>query len=94
MSLKTRDKIITAAKPLFNEEGFGAPSLYQLSQQLGMSRGNLTYYFKDKEVIYSGDRDQLIDWLNGISAGRLKVSRATGKRMFKAEWIDCFMLGK
>jgi len=51
MSQKTKDKIITAAIPLFNEEGFGAPSLYQLSQQLGMSRGNLTYYFKDKETL-------------------------------------------
>jgi len=51
MSQKTRDKIIVAAKPMFNEEGFGAPSLYQLSQQLGMSRGNLTYYFKDKEAL-------------------------------------------
>jgi len=51
MSQKTKDKIVNAAKPLFNEEGFGAPSLYQLSQQLGMSRGNLTYYFKDKDAL-------------------------------------------
>jgi len=51
MSQKTRDKIIQAAKPLFNTEGFGAPSLYQLSQSLGMSRGNLTYYFKDKDAL-------------------------------------------
>jgi len=51
MSAKTKTRIIEAAKPLFNAEGYGAPSLYQLSQKLGMSRGNLTYYFKDKETL-------------------------------------------
>lgn len=35
----------------FNQQGYGASSLYQISQQLGMSRGNLTYHFKDKETL-------------------------------------------
>ncbi|MBT8219077.1 MAG: TetR/AcrR family transcriptional regulator [Bacteroidia bacterium] len=51
MSTKTKNKIIQEAKLLFNKEGYGAPTLYQLSQVIGISRGNLTYYFKDKEVL-------------------------------------------
>ena len=51
MSINTRKKIIDAAKPLFNANGYGAPSLYQLSREIGISRGNLTYYFKDKESL-------------------------------------------
>jgi AcrR family transcriptional regulator len=51
MSEKTSEKIISAAIQLFNEQGFGSPSLYQLSQALGMSRSNLTYHFKDKETL-------------------------------------------
>lgn len=51
MSVKTSEKIVSAAIQLFNEQGFGAPSLYQLSQELGMSRSNLTYHFKDKAAL-------------------------------------------
>ena len=51
MSEKTSEKIISAAIQLFNQQGFGAPTLYQLSQELGMSRSNLIYHFKDKESL-------------------------------------------
>ena len=49
--LNTKDKILIASKKLFNEKGFGAPTLNLLAQQLGISRGNLTYYFKDKDAL-------------------------------------------
>ncbi len=48
--MKTRDKIIVTGKKLFNLNGFGATTLYQIAQELDISRGNLTYYFKNKEV--------------------------------------------
>ncbi|MFC1536065.1 hypothetical protein ACFL4H_01705 [Candidatus Neomarinimicrobiota bacterium] len=46
----------------------------------------------NQAVKYSGISIRSLS--RAISAGRLKVSRATGKRMFKTEWIDCFMVGK
>lgn len=46
--LKTREKIIITGKKLFNQNGFGATTLYQIAQELSISRGNLTYYFKEK----------------------------------------------
>jgi len=46
--LKTREKIIITGIELFNQNGFGATTLYQIAQKLSISRGNLTYYFKEK----------------------------------------------
>ncbi len=51
MSLKTREKIVITGKHLFNQNGFGATTLYQIAQELGISRGNLTYYFKNKAAL-------------------------------------------
>ena len=50
-SLNTKEKILIASKELFLEQGFGAPTLNLLAQKVGISRGNLTYYFKDKEAL-------------------------------------------
>lgn len=51
MSIKTREKIVITGKHLFNQNGFGATTLYQIAQELSISRGNLTYYFKDKAAL-------------------------------------------
>ena len=48
--MTTKEKIIETGRTLFNELGFGAPTLYQVAQAAKISRGNLTYYFKDKEA--------------------------------------------
>ncbi len=49
--MKTKLKIIQQAIRLFNQSGFSAISLHELAQYLEMSRGNLTYHFKDKSVL-------------------------------------------
>ena len=49
--MTTKEKIITVSKAYFNKHGFGAPTLYTLAKEIGISRGNLTYYFKDKEEL-------------------------------------------
>ena len=49
--MNTKEKILIASKELFQEHGFGAPTLNSIAQKLGISRGNLTYYFKDKEAL-------------------------------------------
>lgn len=51
MKENTRNKIIKTAIKLFNKEGFGAVTLQELANQLSISRGNLTYHFKDKDVL-------------------------------------------
>ncbi len=49
--MSTRDKILAVSKNLFNEYGFGAVSLQSIADQLQISRGNLTYYFKNKWLL-------------------------------------------
>ncbi|MEZ5008728.1 MAG: TetR/AcrR family transcriptional regulator [Chitinophagales bacterium] len=49
--MKTRDKIISKAKKVFNKAGFSAISLFELASIVGISRGNLTYHFKDKDIL-------------------------------------------
>jgi AcrR family transcriptional regulator len=49
--LKTKEKIIQTAITAFNREGYTAISLFEIAQLMGISRGNLTYHFKDKEEL-------------------------------------------
>ena len=50
-AMTTKEKILREATKLFNKEGFFATSLFEIAQKMGISRGNLTYHFKDKDVL-------------------------------------------
>lgn len=49
--MKTRDRIKIASIALFNEKGATNVSTVQISEYLGISPGNLYYYFTNKEHI-------------------------------------------
>jgi AcrR family transcriptional regulator len=49
--MTTKEKIIQQATLQFNQFGFSAVSLFELSQKMEMSRGNLAYHFKDKNFL-------------------------------------------
>ena len=51
MKQSTKEKIMATATKSFNQNGFGAVTLHELAQTLGMSRGNLAYHFKDKNTL-------------------------------------------
>ena len=57
--MKTKDKIISEATKAFNKNGFGAVSLQELAQKTGISRGNLTYHFKDKDALLQAISDKM-----------------------------------
>jgi len=57
--LNTREKIIEESRKYFNKHGYAAASLYQIAQTIGISRGNLTYHFADKEVLLAMHLDNL-----------------------------------
>ncbi|MEM6347401.1 MAG: TetR/AcrR family transcriptional regulator [Bacteroidota bacterium] len=46
--MKTRDKILSQARQLFNKQGLENVSLRQLAKSMEMSDGNLRYHFKTK----------------------------------------------
>lgn len=51
MKRDTRQEILAAARALFAEKGFNGVSTRDIAETLGISKGNLTYYFKKKEDI-------------------------------------------
>jgi AcrR family transcriptional regulator len=46
-----RQKILETAKELFNQHGYNAVSTRDIAEAVGISKGNLTYYFQKKEEI-------------------------------------------
>lgn len=48
---KTKTKILAIALKLFNEKGIAQVSLRTISNEMGISPGNLTYHFKKREDI-------------------------------------------
>ncbi len=57
--MTTREKIIEESRKYFNQHGYAAASLYQIAQTIGISRGNLTYHFSDKEILLDLHLDNL-----------------------------------
>ena len=57
--MDTKRKIIALATKQFNQKGFGAVSLQELAQIVGISRGNLTYHFKSKDLLLEAIANQM-----------------------------------
>jgi AcrR family transcriptional regulator len=55
-----RSEIVAAAVAVINEQGIQNLSLSEIEKKIGMSRGQLTYYFKTKEDILLAVFDRLI----------------------------------
>lgn len=51
MGRDTRQKILDSARELFNVHGYNGVSLQDISDAVGISKGNLTYHFSKKEEI-------------------------------------------
>ena len=64
MSLKTKEKILTAALLLFNKKGLSVVTTRQLTVHLNISQGHLTYYFHKRakilETLYGQFQDQYL----------------------------------
>ena len=46
--LSTKERILEAARNLFNSKGYAATSLNEIATSIGISQGNLTYHFPSK----------------------------------------------
>ena len=51
-SYDTRKKIFTVAARLFADKGYNAVSMREISEQSGLSKPTIYYYFGSKEGIY------------------------------------------
>jgi len=59
MKISTKQKIINKAVELFNKKGFASVTLFEIAGLLNMTRGNLTYYFKDKDALLESIVEEL-----------------------------------
>jgi AcrR family transcriptional regulator len=59
-----REQIVDAAVAVINEQGIQNLSLSEIEKKVGMSRGQLTYYYKTKEDILLAVFDRLIELMN------------------------------
>lgn len=62
--MTTKDKIKSKAVEIFNESGYGSVSLFELANELGISRGNITYHYKDKETLLTAIVDEMWERIN------------------------------
>src|SRR5437763_15026656 len=58
-----REQIVDAAVAVIAEQGLQHLSLSEVEKKVGMSRGQLTYYFKAKEDILLAVFDRLLDMM-------------------------------
>jgi hypothetical protein len=54
-----KDFILQQATQYFNKNGYGSVTLLELAQELNMSRGNLTYHFKDKNALLEAISEEM-----------------------------------
>ena len=71
--MATKNKIIAIAIKLFNQEGYKAVSINQIAMSCGMSRGNLTYHFSDKNA--------LLEMITGQMWSKIKDSRSKSRSL-------------
>ncbi len=62
--LKTRERILEAARALFNQHGTDEISTRHIATELGISHGNLCYHFPRKEDIIEALYKQLAEKMN------------------------------
>ncbi len=64
--MKTSDKILDAARNLFNENGIRNTTTRHIASSMAISPGNLHYHFKHTEDIVIALFRELIEWYDGI----------------------------
>ncbi len=103
---KTKQKIINAAKELFNQHGYSQVTIRMIAKKLGISSGNLNYHFKKREEILEYlyfemvyDFDQRVAALPDIKISFAQIQndiRISMERMliYKFIWTDLFNILK
>jgi AcrR family transcriptional regulator len=63
----TKDRIVEAARRLFNERGTAAVSTNHIAKEAGISPGNLYYHFRNKEEIVRAIFDCMVSSWEALS---------------------------
>lgn len=60
----TRQLIVLGAIELFRSQGYAATSVQQVAERAGISKGNLTYHFPSKQVLFVEAMRQVMDYVS------------------------------
>lgn len=85
-----RDQIVSAAVAVIAEQGIQNLSLSEIEKKVGMSRGQLTYYFRTKEDILLAVFDRMVAMM---CAQREKAGLPDPETMLWSEVLS-FLLGR
>jgi len=84
--MKTRDKIVSAALALFNENGERNITTNHIAADLGISPGNLYYHFKNKEAII---REIFESYSVELLEGFIPVDTQQDNLALLKRYLDC-----
>lgn len=70
--VEKREQVVRAAILLFKEKGFGATTLADIAEAVGIDRASLYYYFHSKEEILQAS-------VGGVTARNLEMIHALGQ---------------
>jgi AcrR family transcriptional regulator len=82
-----REQIVDAAAAVIAEQGLQNLSLSEIEKKVGMSRGQLTYYFKAKEDILVAVFDHMLVLMFQQHGGEPTMC-ITDHPFFKMAWLD------
>jgi AcrR family transcriptional regulator len=74
-------EILRAAAAVFRRHGYHGASVQEIARELGMTKGNLYYYFKDKEEILYFCHDYSLDLLLDLLKREKADGRAPAERL-------------
>ncbi|WP_169513375.1 TetR/AcrR family transcriptional regulator [Flexithrix dorotheae] len=85
--MKTKEKILSTAKSLFNEKGVDATSVRQIAREMEISHGNLRYHYPEKEGIVQALFKQCMEE-SEKAVGELLSEDVDLESVIKASWIQ------
>jgi AcrR family transcriptional regulator len=96
--MTTKEKILEAARELFNKEGIDAITTRHVAARLGMSHGNLCYHYPRKELmierLYYELVEKLDEAIGQVPAGELDLAAvfALTRHTFEVQYHYRFIL--
>ncbi|MEM1350250.1 MAG: TetR family transcriptional regulator [Myxococcota bacterium] len=66
---KTSDKILDAARRLFNQTSYASTTLTEIAAEVGISQGNLTYHFRTRRDLVTAIQAQVSARIGARRAG-------------------------
>ena len=89
MATARKEKILSTATKLFNEYGYGTVTLYDIANEMNISRGNLAYHFKTKDDIIKVLAEEM--WEKIVEIFSISDTIPSFKNLHKQteDYIDC-----